>query len=503
MKKTRVVESVFRAASKDRRCVASLALAVCVVLAMASGGCRQQQEQWASLGGRARLQQKPSSKKLNQADAALDEQTHQPQLDAQAGLPEYLAYAAEHNPGLESAFNRWQGALQRVPQVKALPDPRLTYRYYIRQVETRVGAQRQSFELAQRFPWFGKLDVRGQAAAAQAQVQHEQFQARKLELFYQVKDAYYEYYYLARAIATIKANRDLMKHFERVARTRYKVAAGSHPNIIRAQVELGKLEDRLRSLQAMREPIVARLNAALNRPARAPLGWPGKIHQRAVNVTDGQLLVWLGESNPELRSFDSQIARNQYEIDLARKEYFPDVTFGVNYIDTASSTGGRHPSDDGQDAVIAMASVNLPIWWDKIQAGVNEARYRKLQAVYGKAERANMLRARLKLVLYKFRDAERKMNLYGKTLLPKARESIKATETSFRTGRGGFLDLIDAERILLEFQLANERALANRAQRLAELEMLIGREIPKSEPVLTATPKSETRKEIPDENNAK
>ena len=49
-------------------------------------------------------------------------------------------------------------------QVKALPDPRFTYRYYIEEVETRVGAQRQAFELAQRFPWFGKLKLRGDAA---------------------------------------------------------------------------------------------------------------------------------------------------------------------------------------------------------------------------------------------------------------------------------------------------------------------------------------------------
>ena len=89
-----------------------------------------------------------------------------------------------------------------------------------------------------------------------------------------------------------------------------------------------------------------------------------------------------------------------------------------------------------------------------------------------------MLGAELKLVFYQFRDAERKINLYRDTLVPKATESVKATETSFKAGKGTFLDLIDSQRILLEFGLAYERALASRMQRLGELEMLVGKEIP-------------------------
>ncbi len=399
-------------------------------------------------------------------------------LDEGSRLSDYLAYAAINNPGLEAEFNRFKAAIERVPQVSAFPDPRFTYRYYIREVETRVGPQRQSFELAQKFPWFGKLQLRGDAAMEAANAARQRFEARKLKLFYRVKEVYYEYYYLWRAIATIRENRDLVKHFEAVARTRYKVAEASHSDVIRAQVELGKLEDRLRSLEDFAEPIVARLNAALNRPAGAPIPWPQSMETSVVSITDEQLLGLLVGHNPELKGLDFDIASRQYRIDLAAKDYFPDVTLGGNYIDTGNSIGTMSPSDDGKDAIIAMVSVNLPIWWDKLAAGVREARHRHLDAVHRKADRANVLSADLKLASYRFRDAERKIDLFGDTLLPKARQSIKATEASYRAGRGTFLDLIDAQRVFLEFQLAHERALADRMQRLAELEMLIGTEIP-------------------------
>jgi len=211
------------------------------------------------------------------------------------------------------------------------------------------------------------------------------------------------------------------------------------------------------------------------------LPWPTSLDDAQVSVTDEELLVWLEHTNPEVLALDYEAARQKHKIELARKEYFPDITVGLSYIDTAHSTGGRHPSDDGKDPIVGMVSVNLPIWWNKLQAGVREARHRHTAAVRQKAQTIHSLSATLKLTAYRFRDAHRKIGLYRDTLLPKATESLKATSTAFRSGKASFTDLIDAERVLLEFQLAYERALVNKAQRLAELEMLTGQEIDKQQ----------------------
>lgn len=403
-----------------------------------------------------------------------------PDLRSSTELAGLLTYAALNNPGLAASFSRWKVAVERVPQVRALPDPRFTYRYFIEEVETRVGAQRQSFGIAQTFPWFGKLALRGDAAAEAAKGEYQRYQAAKLKLFYQVTQAYCEYYYLARAVAVAEENVKLLTHIESVARTRYKVAAGSGPDVIRAQVELGKFDERLRSLRGLRGPIVAALNAALNRPADAPLAKPTELPQEKVSVTDGQLLAMLGRSNPHLKALDFEINRQKLRIDLAKKEYFPDIKLGVDYIDTAASTGGRNPGDDGADPVVAMVSVNVPIWRDKLSAGVRQARHRYLVALHQKAQKANDLSSQLKMVLYRFRDAGRKINLYRDTLLPKARQSLKVTEVSYRAGKGSFIDLVDAQRILLEFELAYERGMTDHVQRLAELKMLVGGELPRT-----------------------
>jgi outer membrane protein TolC len=402
-----------------------------------------------------------------------------PVLTEDSALSDYLAYAALNNPGLEAAFNRWKAALERVPQVRSLPDPRFNYAYFIREVETRVGPQQHKLGVAQAFPWFGKLELRGDVALEAANAERQRYEAAKLKLFYRVKRAYYECYYVGRAIAITDENVQLLRYLEAVARTKYKAGAPTHAAVIKVQVELGKLEDQLRALRDVIGPVVAELNAALNRRSDAAQPLPAAIPEEEVEFTDQQLYSSLKERNPELKTIDSVAAKEKAAADLARKDYFPDITVGLDYVDTDSALMPG-TEDSGKDPVVGMISVNLPIWRDKYRAAEREARARYDASLKERSDRENSLMATLEMALYGFRDAERKIDLYRDTLLPKAKQSLKVTQQAYEAGTADFLDLIDAQRALLEFELSYERALANRAQRLAEIEMLVGVEIPRT-----------------------
>jgi outer membrane protein TolC len=214
----------------------------------------------------------------------------------------------------------------------------------------------------------------------------------------------------------------------------------------------------------------------LNRPVEADIPSPTEIQFDEVEVADQELLAKLITENPELKALDFEIMQNKKNIELAKKDYYPDFTFGLNVIDTDDSSAGN-PNDNGKDPVIASVSFNIPLWQDKYAAGVREAKSRYSAARGQRGQKANSLSSQLKMTLYSFRDSERKIDLYRNALLPKAKESLKVTESGFRAARSSFTDLIDAQRILLEFALSYERALANRSQSLAKLEMLVGREI--------------------------
>jgi cobalt-zinc-cadmium efflux system outer membrane protein len=375
----------------------------------------------------------PSAGSSQQPDDTNDLQT----------LPDYLRYASLNNAELKANFEQWKAALEQVPQAKALDDPKFTYSYFIEEVETRVGPQKNRFGIMQIFPWFGKIEARTDVATAKANVARQRYEASKLRLFRQVKEAFYEFTYLATAIDIAKENLELLEHFEEIALTKYRTALTTHPDIIRAQVELARLEDVLKSLEKLREPTVASLNSVLNRPAGTELTWPKKEAPREVTLNRQYIIEALIRANPELAELNWEVEAAKAEVELAKKKFYPDIGVGIDWIqtDSAISPGVR---DSGKDPVVLMFSMNIP------------------QAIK---------------VLYDVEDSQRKMHLYGDILVSKAQELVQASESAYRAGTVDFLSLIDAQRMLLKYTLDHERAITNNQQKLSELEMLIGREL--------------------------
>lgn len=423
------------------------------------------------------LKAEDTARAHEQVGGATSSHKQLPELNEASGLNDYLAYAALNNPQLEAAFNRWKAALEMVSQARTLPDPRFNYGYFIQEVETRVGPQEQRVGLSQMFPWFGKLRLRGAAALEGANAMQQQYEAAKLKLFDEVKQAYYELYYVGRAVGVATENVELLKLLEEMARSKYESGTAEHGDVIKAQVELDKLRDRLRTLQDFKHPLVARLNATLNRPAESTLPFPTNNSPGVLQSGTSQLLEQLKSSNPELQSLDFLAEKDKASIALAKKEFYPDVTLGVDYVQTGEARMAG-VSDSGKDPVMVGFSVNIPLWWGKYRAGVREAESRYAATQQDRQDRANRLSTDLRLALFKYQDAERKIALYRDALIPKADQNLKVIQRSFEAGKSDFLSLIDAERVLLEFQLTYERAVADREQGLATVEKLAGGESP-------------------------
>ncbi len=382
-------------------------------------------------------------------------------------LSEYLRYAALDNAGLKAAFEEWKAALEQIPQAKALPDPRFTYGYFTEQIMTR-----QQVEVMQMFPWFGKIAARTDAAAAAAKAAQSRYEAQQVRLFSEVKRAFYEYAYLAGATRVAKENLALMQHFEEVARTKHLTAAASHPDILRAQIEVAKLQNELTSLEQSRSPAIARLNALLNRPADAQLLWPREEPGRSAEVDRGLLMATLKNRNLELQARGFDIERLDREVAVAQRNYYPDVGLGVQWMQMPMSGGGST-----NDVMLGL-ELNLPIWRSSYRAGELQARALARRARYERKNLENDLAARIEQAIYEFENSGRQVKLYDEALVPRAQELIGASEAAYLAGTIDFLNLISAQQELLRFRLERERFWADQQQKLAELEMLVGAGLP-------------------------
>ena len=386
-------------------------------------------------------------------------------LDPRAELAEYTRYAEQHNPQLKQALARYKAALAKVAPASAWADPRLSYGYFARPVETRTGPQEMRVSAAQTFPWKGTLDLQGQIAQREAEVEGHRYEATRRSLVFEVQAAYYDCYFLARAIAVTEGNVRLLSHLEEVGRTRYRGGTGDHAAVLKAQVELGRLEDQLRSLRQQRRPTSARLNAALGRRATAPIAVPDSLPRAALDLDEEVLKGRLRAANPTLQALQAQARAQSLGVELAGKQFYPDLTVSLDYI---------HIGEGGANPLMAMATVNLPLWRSSYKAKKRAAKLSHQAALQGVADAENRLIAELELALYKQRDAQSRRALYRDSLLPKAEQMLNVTQRAFAADRSDFLAVIDAQRTLLAFQLAYERAHTDQALHWAALEKLVG-----------------------------
>jgi outer membrane protein TolC len=388
------------------------------------------------------------------------------ELSPDAPLATYLRLADQQRPALEAARLRWREAVERVPQAGGWPDPTLRYGYFAREVETALGAQEHRIGLAQRFPFFGKLGLREKAAEQAALAAWQRYRVQRLAAFEQVARAYYAYAYLARAIDIARENLTLLDGVEGVVRTRYATGRTPQSDLLRIQVEVGTLEDRMRSLEERRTPLAKRLNAALGRPVEAPLPWPVPLLDPADTLPDdAAVLEQVQSESPELLAIQFETRGADRSLALARRERFPDVTLGVENIRTSRSDLTSF-SDSGRDAWILSVSVPLPVDTSKYRAAIREADARRRGLAVSQKDHELQLLAETEQLLFELHDAGRRVDLYETSLIPVGQQALDAAKTAFETGAASFLDALDAERVLLRFQLDLARARADRGQRV-------------------------------------
>jgi len=392
-------------------------------------------------------------------------------------LEEYLQKGLHRNPGLKAVFYKWKAAFQEVSKAFSLSDPEFTFTEYIDEVETRVGPQKQAYMLKQKFPLSDKLWIRKNKAFRVSEAAYYDFEKKRLDLIYKISESYYEYAYLNKAILLTEENMRLLGNFESVAQAKYASGLQKNQDLLKAQVELGRLENDLQSLNDFRNPLVSRLNALLNHPADYALPWPDESLEDLTleeEYADAVALIdSLKENNPELLALSEEVKKSEEDLKLSQREYFPDLTVGFTHIDTDSALS---PStvDSGKDPQLLSFSVNVPIWFDRLAAGVREARARLKVAEEKRANAENELVSQLAFVHYKLRDSLRQSRLYKDALISKAGQTLNATQSGYEAGNVDFLSLIDAQRVLLNFQLAFYRHNANFYQRLSELKSLLG-----------------------------
>lgn len=390
-------------------------------------------------------------------------------------LSAYLAHGLEHSFQLAGAQAEWMASTERAAQAGALPEPRLSYGEFLEEIQTRTGPQERRFGLSQAFPWPGQLDAKARVAEHQARALSFRVEAVHRQVVADIEVAYHDYAFLGSQLSITHELVQLLRDLDPIVQSRVR-SGGGQADLLRLQVEIGRLEDDLASLERRRPALSSRLQQAANLPpALEALPLPEMLAPVPESF-DRLLLRQLAvQSSPELQRLLAQVEARREAQELATLRSKPSFSVGIDYIQTGAALNPATPGS-GDDPIMIGFSMSLPVWRSSYAAAEREARH-LLRSARQRLDATELeILASVENLAYRADDAGRRIGLYRDSLIPRAKEALELTLSAYRTGGATILDLMDSERAFLEFELSYWRACLEYSQGEARLRALTGQE---------------------------
>jgi outer membrane protein TolC len=392
---------------------------------------------------------------------------------AQEELNDYLKIAATNNPELKVIFSDYMVAMQQVPKVGALPDPTFAFGYFIQPVETRLGPQKATFNLAQSFPWFGSLGAKKDVASEMAKAKYEVFENAKSNIFFEVKTAYYNYYFIAKAIDITKKNIEILKVFKRLSLVKIEAGNASIVDELRVELELNDLENQLALFLDSKDVLQVTFNNLLNRNKFDEIVVPELLWQDEIPLNELTMLDSIYTSNHQLKSIDHKLNAFLNQETAAKKDGLPKFTVGFNYVIVGENPMSVDPNNGNDAIMFPQIGVSIPLYRKKYKAMIAEAQYMQEAETARKEDQENTLSTIYQNTYKDFSDGNRRIHLNQKQA-EIAKKVLDILITSYSTNSTDFEEVLRIERQLLKYELEHQKAIIDKNVAVAFVNYLLG-----------------------------
>lgn len=383
-------------------------------------------------------------------------------------LDDYFKLAAENNPGLQAKYKSFEAAMQKVTQVSSLPDPNLSFGYFVSPVETRVGPQRARFSLTQMFPWFGTLKAQEDAATLMAEAKYQEFLDARNKLYYQVSASYYPLYELQKLISIEEENQRILSSYKEIATIQFQNDKGSMVDVLRVDIMLKDATTNLSILEQKQKPLVTRFNKLLNRSDDDNIVVQDSLFTFSLpaNYRKDSLLA----SNPILDELELKIEASKASEQAAIKQGLPKLGVGLDYVIVGQRTDMSVP-DNGKDAFMPMVSVSLPIFRGKYKAAQKEAQLMQESYSLQREEAANRLISSYDMIWFEIQKQIELIQLYEEQL-QESGQSLNLLFSAYSNSGKDFEEVLRMQQQILKYQKMKATALSEYHIALAELDYI-------------------------------
>jgi len=391
-----------------------------------------------------------------------------------ADLQDLLAEALNNNPEIVAAQKRYEASRQRPTQVSSLPDPMMSPSYNSSgrpwpgaglgtEVTSNIGLM-----VSQEIPFPGKLSLQGQIASAEADAELWRYEEVRREAVAEMKTAYYDLFLAEKLTEVVEKSKALLQQFVEISESVYKVGKGAQQDVLKAQVEVSRLLDRLTVLRSERESAQVRINTLLYRPPDTPVEVPSEISRPKLACTLDQLYQKAEENNPRVRMNRKEIERDEYGVALAKKSFYPDFEAQFSYFNRT----------DLPEMYGLMFKAKVPLYFWRKQRPELESATSSLM------EQRRLYESTLSNLYFKLKDPFLKattdanlLELYGNAIVPQSTLALESSISSYRVGTVDFLSLLSNWQTVLEYEMKYYEVLADNYRAFVTLESLTGEKL--------------------------
>ena len=388
-------------------------------------------------------------------------------------LSELLAEAEKNNPQIEAARQGWRAAKQVPTQVSTLPDPQFNLQHVsVGSPRPFAGYTNSDFAylglgISQDIPYPGKLRLKGEMAKRDADVLQQQVESVRRAVLAELKGTYFQLAYLSKTLTILEQDGELLKQVEQAADARYRSGMGTQQDVLQAQLQKTKLLREIAMHHLQVGKLEAQLKQLLNRSQGSPDIEPDDLTETPLAQTYDDLLAAAQTQNPELAGAQKMIEKQSFQVDLARKDFYPD--FNVQYM--------WQRTDPTQFRAYYMLSfgIKVPIYRSRKQRPeLAQAEAEQLRARSEFQAQSQQLAGDLRSQYVIVQQTSKLLKIHREGLSPQARSEFQAGLAAYQSNKQDFQALLTAFLDVLHLDEDYWQNMAEYETAIARLEQLTG-----------------------------
>ena len=388
-------------------------------------------------------------------------------------LSDLLAEAEKNNPQIETARHGWEAAKQVPTQVSTLPDPQFTLQHFsVGSPRPFAGYTNSEFAyiglgVSQDIPYPDKLRLKGEIAKREADVSQQQIESVRRSVLAELKAAYFQLAYLSKTLAILEQDGELLKQVQQAADARYRSGIGTQQDLLQAQLQQTKLLREIAMHHLQVGKLEAQIKQLVNRQQDSPDIEPTDLVETPLVQTYAELLAAAEVQNPEIAGAKKMIERQSLQVDLARKDFYPD--FNLQYM--------LQRTDPTQFRAYYMLSVGVrvPIYRSRKQRPeLAQAEAEKLRAGSELQAQSQQVAAELRAQYVLVQQTSELLKIHREGLSPQARSEFQSGLAAYQSNKQDFQALLTAFLDVLHLDEDYWQNIAEYQNAIARIEQLTG-----------------------------